>query len=264
MGASSQETASSPRHNTRRKQANRSNGDGHAGVNGSANGGMSKSANGGANGGANGVAHGGPHGGNGVQQRVNGTAKPPAPAPMPAVSRQQRPWFGDNPQLEAQIPALLQRCQIPGSPEAMAAASEARALLTASAEVDAPITQFYLGVSIGVLEGEGAACDYYERALKQLPLLHIARNNLIRALMARGSTHDLKRALEHANLSAGLQPEVRSLHTHLHTRGSTSACPGPSVLLTPVCPRLSDCRDAVPARRRSHAAESVRGGQCGL
>ena len=75
--------------------------------------------------------------------------------------------------------------------------------------------QFYMGVATGQLEGEAAACAYYERALKQLPLLHAARNNLIRGLMKRGSPQDLKQALEHAKLSAGLQPEVAEMQYQL-------------------------------------------------
>lgn len=134
------------------------------------------------------------------------------------------------------------------------------------AEADAPITQFYLGVATGQLEGEAAAwsaaraargtrsaaagrgrrpgpaaaadataaarpsspstalssaagggrargSDFYERALKQLPLLHNARNNLIRGLMRRGSPQDLKQAIEHANLSAGLQVGLQPTFT---------------------------------------------------
>ena len=112
----------------------------------------------------------------------------------PATQRKQ--WFGDDSSLETKIPALLQQQK----------AQEAKTLLQMSAEPDQPITQFYMGVTIGQLEGEAAACDYYARALKQLPLLHAARNNLIRGLMKRGGDQDWKQALEH----------VRASRTHLH------------------------------------------------
>ena len=163
-------------------------------------------------------------GANGNGSSANGVAKPPptppAPQQTPLAKPQLRPWYGDNPSLEQQIPNLLQRCSAPqSSPEAaqaaMAAALEARTLLSTAAETDAPITQFYLGVAVGVAEGEAAACDYYERALKQLPLLHNARNNLIRGLMRRGTPESQKQALEHANLSAGLQPDVAEMQYQL-------------------------------------------------
>ena len=50
---------------------------------------------------------------------------------------------------------------------------------------------------------------------KQLPLLHNARNNLIRGLMRRGTPESQKQALEHANLSAGLQPDVAEMQYQL-------------------------------------------------
>jgi aspartate beta-hydroxylase len=84
-----------------------------------------------------------------------------------------------------------------------------------SAHTDAAVTQFYLGVATGTIEGEVAACEYYERALQQLPLLHAARNNLIRGLMRRGGANDLKQALEHAELSAGFQPGVAEMQYQL-------------------------------------------------
>ena len=59
---------------------------------------------------------------------------------------------------------------------------------------------------------QAAACDYYERALKQLPLMHAARNNLIRGLMKRGSPADLKAAIDHARLSAELQADQPEMH----------------------------------------------------
>jgi len=116
-----------------------------------------------------------------------------------------RPWWGDAPQLESEIPKLLQA----GEP------ARVRTLLAMSADEDAPITQFYLGVAVGQMVGEADACTHYEKALKQLPLLHAARNNLIRGLMKRGSEQDLKQALEHAKLSAGLQPEVAEMQYQL-------------------------------------------------
>lgn len=123
-------------------------------------------------------------------------------------SASRRPWWGDNPQLETKVPQLLQS----GTPSA---AAEARALLLMSAEEEAPISQFFLGCCTGVLEGEAAAIGHYERALQQLPLLHSARNNLIRGLMKRGSAADRKSALEHAKLSAGLQPDVAEMQYQL-------------------------------------------------
>ena len=122
--------------------------------------------------------------------------------------RRDKPWYGDNPQLEGKIPQLLQAKR----PEAI---REARALLQTCADEDAPVTQFYLGVVTGQLESEAAACAYYERALKKLPLLHAARNNLIRGLMRRGSKEDMRQALEHARLAAGLQPEIAEMQYQL-------------------------------------------------
>ena len=153
-------------------------------------------------------------------KRANGgSSAPPPPKPTTTVGQPNRPWYGSNPQLEAQIPTLLQQCtqQQNGTAteNARRAAAEARMLLETCAESEQPITQFYLGVAVGALDGEAAACDYYERALKQLPLLHNARNNLIRGLMRRGSPQDLKSAIEHANLSAGLQPEVAEMQYQL-------------------------------------------------
>ena len=110
--------------------------------------------------------------------------------------------------MEKRIPQMLQSGQLGG-------VTQAQRLLKTVAEEDAPITQFYLGVATGIIDGEAAACDHYERALKQLPLLHAARNNLIRGLMRRGSAKDRTKALEHANLSAGLQPEVAEMQYQL-------------------------------------------------
>ena len=121
------------------------------------------------------------------------------------VSDSQKPWWGSSPELEAKIPMLLQS----------GTASKARKLLLQLARVDAPITQFYLGVIAGQLEGEAASCDHYERALQQLPLLHVARNNLIRGLMRRGAPRDREKALEHARLSARLQPDVAEMQYQL-------------------------------------------------
>lgn len=73
----------------------------------------------------------------------------------------------------------------------------------------------FAGCIAGQLESEAAAVPHYERALQQLPLLHAARNNLIRGLMRRGAQADLKSALEHAKLSAGLQPEVAEMQYQL-------------------------------------------------
>ena len=141
-------------------------------------------------------------------KRANGgSSAPPPPKPTTTVGQPNRPWYGSNPQLEAQIPTLLQQCtqQQNGTAteNARRAAAEARMLLETCAESEQPITQFYLGVAVGALDGEAAACDYYERALKQLPLLHNARNNLIRGLMRRGSPQDLKSAIEHSKPLGG-------------------------------------------------------------
>ena len=143
-------------------------------------------------------------------------------------------WFGDAPALEAQIPSLLQAGR----------AAEARALLAAHAEQGSPITQFYLGVATGQLEGEAAACGLYERCLRQLPMMHAARNNLIRGYVQRGTvaagegeggTGDgggdrdaeeearacrdreeaMAKAVEHAQLAAGLQPTVAEMQYQL-------------------------------------------------
>lgn len=130
--------------------------------------------------------------------------EPPAPAAASGAAA-SRPWWGSNPQLEKQIPQLLQSNQ----------PAEARRLLELCAEREAPITQFYLGVVVGQLEGEPAACPYYEAALKQLPLLHAARNNLIRGLIKRGAPADLRAAIELAELSAGLQPSVAEMQYQL-------------------------------------------------
>ena len=106
--------------------------------------------------------------------------------------------------------------------------TQARTLLRTAAEEDAPITQFYTGVATGIVDGEAHACAHYERALKQLPLLHAARNNLIRGLMKRGSAQDRKQALEHAELSAGLQPEVAEMHYQLGVVRMQQNMPGPA------------------------------------
>ena len=82
----------------------------------------------------------------------------------------------------AELEAALQQCtqQQNGTAteNARRAAAEARMLLETCAESEQPITQFYLGVAVGALDGEAAACDYYERALKQLPLLRVHRRRL--------------------------------------------------------------------------------------
>ena len=117
----------------------------------------------------------------------------------------QRPWWGDDAQLEAVIPALLQTGK----------AAEARELLSARARPDAAITQFYHGVCAGELDGEAAAVPHYERALRQLPHMHAARNNLIRGLMLRGGPHDDANALEHAQVAVKLQPGVAEMHYQL-------------------------------------------------
>ena len=88
---------------------------------------------------------------------------------------------------------------------------EARRLLTTAAVLDAPITQFYLGVVSGKLEGEAAACAYYERALEKMPLLHAARNNLVRALMQRGGATDRMQALTHARRAAQMQGRMHKI-----------------------------------------------------
>ena len=137
-------------------------------------------------------------------------AEKKASAAAAAISSKKpaRPWWGSMPDLETKVPQLLQG-------GGNAAAQQTRALLIAYADEDAPITQFYLGVVAGQLDGEAAACEHYERTLKQLPLLHAARNNLIRGLMKRGSPLDLRQALEHAKLSAGLQPQVAEMQYQL-------------------------------------------------
>jgi hypothetical protein len=58
------------------------------------------------------------------------------------------------------------------------------------------------------LEGEAAACEHYEACLRQLPGMHAARNNLIRALLQRRTPAALTRAAGHAELAARLQPGV--------------------------------------------------------
>ena len=100
--------------------------------------------------------------------------------------------------LEAQVKALLQA----GAP------AEARTLLLTCGERGAPLTEFYLGVCVSQLEGEAAACEHYEACLRQLPGMHAARNNLIRALLQRRTPAALTRAAEHAELAARLQPGV--------------------------------------------------------
>ena len=67
------------------------------------------------------------------------------PKATKAPAEQQR-WC-ETPELEAEIPRLLQAGR----------AAEARALLLARAEQGSPITQFFLGVCVGQLEGEAQA-----------------------------------------------------------------------------------------------------------
>ncbi len=117
----------------------------------------------------------------------------------------QTPWWGEDAQLEAIIPTLLRTGK----------AAEARELLSARARPDAAITHFYHGVCAGALEGEAAAVDHYERALRQLPHMHAARNNLIRGLMLRGGPHDHAHALDHARLAVQHQPGVAEMHYQL-------------------------------------------------
>ena len=137
-----------------------------------------------------------------------------------AIQKSSRPWWGDESSLERTVPALLQS----GKLEDVA---QARHLLRAHADEDAPITQFYIGVACGFLDGEASTCAHYEKALAQLPLLHAARNNLIRGLMKRGSPQDKARALEQARLSAQLQPEVAEMQYQLGVVQMQLNMPGP-------------------------------------
>ena len=195
----------------------------------SSNGGAIKKGNGSSSSGGGGGGGGG--GGTGNDGSSNGTTCSSSSSSSSSSSANQlasalaakkpnRPWWGDEPSLETRIPALLQS----GKLESV---TQARQLLKTRAEEDAPITQFYLGVASGILDGEASACGHYERALKQLPLLHAARNNLIRGLMKRGTPADHKQALDHAQLSAGLQPEVAEMQYQLGVVQMQQNMPGP-------------------------------------
>jgi hypothetical protein len=194
----------------------------------SSNGGAIKKGNGSSSSGGGGGGGGG--GGTGNDGSSNGTTCSSSSssssssanqlASALAAKKPNRPWWGDEPSLETRIPALLQS----GKLESV---TQARQLLKTRAEEDAPITQFYLGVASGILDGEASACGHYERALKQLPLLHAARNNLIRGLMKRGTPADHKQALDHAQLSAGLQPEVAEMQYQLGVVQMQQNMPGP-------------------------------------
>ena len=152
-----------------------------------------------------------------------------------AIQKSSRPWWGDESSLERTVPALLQS----GKLEDVA---QARHLLRAHADEDAPITQFYIGVACGFLDGEASTCAHYEKALAQLPLLHAARNNLIRGLMKRGSPQDKARALEQARLSAQLQPEVAEMQYQLGVVQMQLNMPGPvrETAATPTNHRTDD------------------------
>ena len=125
-----------------------------------------------------------------------------SPQQQKLATQPEMPWWGANPQLEQKIPALIQDGRV----------AEARTLLRMCAVEQSPVTQFFLGVATGMLDGEAAACEFYERALKQQPLLHPARKNLIRSLMKRGRADDARQAKEQAELSVGLQPGDPEIH----------------------------------------------------
>ena len=128
----------------------------------------------------------------------------PGPKRKQSKALQQKPWYDSSPELEQLIPALFQS----GKHE------EARALLNQKANSAAAVTQFYLGVATGALEGEASACEHYERALEEQPMLHAARINLIRGLMRREGPNDQQRCLEHAERAVELQPhEPEPLYT---------------------------------------------------
>ena len=129
----------------------------------------------------------------------------PAPAPAPSAAALDRPWWGDSPELEAKVPSLLQAGRF----------AEARALLCVGADEAAPITQFYLGIAVGGIDGEAASCEHYERALAVLPTLHSARNNLIRGLLKRATPASFAAALAHAEASAELQPDAAEMRYQL-------------------------------------------------
>ena len=93
--------------------------------------------------------------------------------------------------------------------------AEARALLCVGADEAAPITQFYLGIAVGGIDGEAASCEHYERALAVLPTLHSARNNLIRGLLKRATPASFAAALAHAEASAELQPDAAEMRYQL-------------------------------------------------
>ena len=93
--------------------------------------------------------------------------------------------------------------------------AEARALLCVGADEGAPITQFYLGIAVGGIDGEAASCEHYERALAVLPTLHSARNNLIRGLLKRATPASFAAALAHAEASAELQPDAAEMRYQL-------------------------------------------------
>ena len=93
--------------------------------------------------------------------------------------------------------------------------AEARALLCVGADEAAPITQFYLGIAVGGIDGEAASCEHYERALAVLPTLHSARNNLIRGLLKRATAASFAAALAHAEASAELQPDAAEMRYQL-------------------------------------------------
>ena len=76
----------------------------------------------------------------------NNTAQPTMAPPPTTIEPAPPlvPWWGVNPQLEQKIPVLIQA----GNPD------EARTLLRMCAVEDSPFTQFYLGVTTGMVDGE--------------------------------------------------------------------------------------------------------------
>jgi len=107
-------------------------------------------------------------------------------------------WWRDDPSLEQRIQGLLQQRR----------AAEARELLRTRGDLRHGVSQFFLGVCTGMVDGEAFAVDAYEAAIVAMPGLAEAHINLVRALLVRSRPGDHDRALTLAKLSAASQPSA--------------------------------------------------------
>ena len=135
-------------------------------------------------------------------------------------SEAQPTMVGDESLLERTVPALLQSGKLKD-------VAQARHLPRAHADEDAPITQFYLGVACGFLDGEASTCAHYEKALEAASTAACRSQQSDPRPDERGSPQDKARALEQARLSAQLQPEVAEMQYQLGVVQMQLSMPGP-------------------------------------